>query len=336
MIRRATLPLLLASLWILAPAPARALEQATAQAEEEDALADSPDERWGLKLGLQGDLHSSVGATGALSYDLYPATTLRAAGYASDDGGNVAPGVASAGRSISAEVGATQHFGRFGVDLDIGHWTSTGVLSADEIKLGGRYLSGGFSGGLRAGYRRSRFDSFATATVVDFGNGVHSASTTASCRVANTAFGADGRWQGAAFGAHAALMAYQYGDARCGFYAAGLGSVRVSQSAAVFAALAAAPLARLQNSALPVIGEQPSLARTFSQFGISWKRADKGLALDYLRQEDYFLGGVGYAVFATASANLGGSTGVDVSFGRSRGGGAPRGVFGGLGLRARF
>ena len=193
-----------------------------------------------------------------------------------------------------------------------------------------------FSGALRTGYRRTTFASFATSAVADFGNGVQGAQVIAGCQVKNTSFGLDGRWQGKVFGVHGSLTSNQYADAHCGLTAPGVGSASVSLGEAAFASLAGDPLGRLANTALPVIGEQPSLARSTGRFGVSWRRKDKGLSVDYLRQQDNYLSSVGTAIFATATAYLGGSTGVDATFGRTQGGSGPRGLFGGLGLRARF
>ncbi len=337
MIRRATFTLLLASLWLLAPTHAVAVEQTPAVDQpDEDESADSADELWGLKLGVQGDRVSTLGLTGTATYDLFPSTTLHGSGGATDYRSDPPPGTASTPRTIWADAGITQRFGKFGLDGALGHWVATHVLKADEIKLAGTFASGGFSGALRTGYRRATFASFTGTAVADFGNGVQGAQVIAGCQVKNTAFGVDGRWQGRVFGVHGSLMSYQYANARCGLTAPGVGSASVSLGEAAFAGLAGDPLSRLANTALPVIGEQPSLARSMGRFGVSFRRKDKGLSVDYLRQQDNYLSSVGTAIFATATAYLGGSTGVDVTFGRSQGGIGPRGLFGGLGLRARF
>jgi hypothetical protein len=331
--------MLMAGLWLLAPVRAHALDPTPAPAvepTEDDELADSADEKWGLRGGLQGDRVSSLGVTGEVSYDVRPSTTLHVGGHATDYRPDPPPGQPGTPRSIAAEFGVQQRFGHFAIDGAFGHWLATHVVKADELNFGGSYANGGFSGGLRAGYRHSRFSTFATTAVADFGHGVQGANVLASCQVKNTAFGADGRWQGPAFGVHASATAYQYHDATCGLTAPGIGYASRAFSQPAFAALASDPLSRLSQTALPVIGQQPSLSKSLGLFGVSWRRKDKGLALDYLRQQDYFRGTVGYAYFATATAFLGGSTGIDVTFGRSQGGGQPRGLFGGLGLRARF
>ncbi len=337
MIRRATFPLLMTMLWLLAPAHAVAVEQTPAVDQADDGEeGDSADERWGLKLGVQGDRVSTLGLTGTATYDLYPSTTLHASGGATDYRSDPPVDTPATPRTIWADAGITRRFGKFGIDGALGHWVATHVLKAEELKLAGTYGSGGFSGALRTGYRRATFASFASTAVADFGNGLQGAQVIAACQVKSTAFGADGRWEGKAFGLHGSLMSYQYANARCGLYAPGIGSASVSLGEAAFAGLAGDPLSRLANTALPVIGEQPSLARSVGRFGVSYRRADKGLSLDYLRKQENFVNSVGYAVYATATAYLGGSTGIDVTFGRSQGGVGPRGLFGGLGLRARF
>jgi hypothetical protein len=338
MIRRTTLPLLAAGLWLAVPGVGHAAPEPTPAAVDEDTLelTDSADERWGLDLGVQGDRQSSLGLTGAIRYDLFPSTTLHGSGHATDYRSDPAPGVPGVPRSLAAEVGVLQRFGHFGVDVAFGHWLATHVVKADELNLAGTYSNGGFSGGLRAGYRRATFAAFQSVASADFGTGYRTADVTASCRLTNTAFGVEGRWQGERLGAHATMMGYQYSSARCGLTAAGIGYASLSEDAGAFAALAGAPLSRLQNTALPVIGQQPALARSYAQLGVTWRRKDKGLSLDYLSQQDNFLGGTGTAYFATATAYMGGSTGIDVIFGRSQGGGSPRGLFGGLALRTRF
>lgn len=338
MIRRATLSLLAAGLWLAASPQALAAPEPTPAAVDEDQmeLADSADERWGLDLGIQGDRQSSLGLTGAVRYDLFPRTTLHGSGHATDYRSDPSPGVPGVPRSIAAELGVLQRFGRFGVDLGFEHWLATHVVKANELHLSGTYANGGFSGGLHAGLRRATFSAFQSVAAADFGTGFRFADVTAFCKLNGTAFGVDGRWQGERFGAHAQMTGYQYASARCGLSAAGIGYASVSEDASAFAALAAGPLARLQNTALPVIGLQPALARSLAQLGVTYRRKDKGLSIDYLSQQDYFLGGTGTAYFATATAYMGGSTGIDVTFGRSQGGGSPRGLFGGLALRTRF
>ena len=338
MIRRGTLPLLMAGLWLLAPTRAVAADATPAvERTDEDEMADSADERWGLKLGVQGDRVSTMGLTGAATYDLFASTTLRASGHSTDYRSDPPVGTPASARTVGAEAGVTQRFGRFGLDVALGHWTATDVVKANEFKLGGTFSQGAFSGGLHTGYRRATFVPFTTLASADFGTGVQLESVVASCRITNTAFGADGRWQGQVFGAHGSMMAYQYGNTRCGLVASGVGSATVTQSSTAFAALAAAPLSRLAMTALPMIGEQPALARSVGQLGISWKRLNKGFGLDYLRQQDYFSGSTSSALYATATSYLGGSTGLEVTLGRARGGnGGPRGMFGGVGLRARF
>jgi len=337
MIRRATFLLLLAGPWLLAPTHARAVEQTPAvEQTEDDEMADSADERWGLNLGVQGDRVSTLGLTGTATYDLYPSTTLHASGGAIDYRSDPPVNTPSTPRTIWADAGITQRFGKFAIDGALGHWVATHVLKADEIKLAATFASGGFSAALRTGYRRSTFAWFDSFAVVDVGTGPQFLSVVANCQVKNTVFGADGRWQGKAFGVHGSLMSYQYANARCGLYAPGYGSVSASLAEATFADVARGPLSRLAGTALEVIGEQPSLSRSVARFGASYRRNDKGLSLDYLRQQDNYLGLVGHALYATATAYFGGSTGLDVTFGRSQDGNGPRGLFGGLALRTRF
>jgi len=337
MIRRATIPQLLASLWLLAPTHVVAVEQTPAVEQTDDEeMADSADERWGLRLGVQGDRVSTLGLTGTATYDLFPATTLHGSGGATDYRSDPPVGTPSTPRSIWVDAGITQRFGKFALDGALGHWVATHVLKAEEIKLAGSFSSGGFSGALRTGYRRSTFASFASSAVADFGNGVQGAQVIAACQVKNTSFGVEGRWEGRTFGVHGSMMSNQYANARCGLTAPGIGTASASLGEAAFAGLAGDPLSRLANTALPVIGEQPALARSVGRFGVSYRRKDKGVSVDYLRQQDNYLSSTGTAIFATATAYLGGSTGLDVTFGRAQGGSGPGGLFGGLGLRARF
>ena len=115
-----------------------------------------------------------------------------------------------------------------------------------------------------------------------------------------------------------------------------IGAVSASENASQFVAIAGTLLAHFDSAALPTIGEQPTLAKTRGQFGVSWRRRDLGLALDYLRQQDYFLGTTGTALFGTMTADLGEGSYVDVSFGGVRGAGTRFGPFGGFGVRTRF
>jgi hypothetical protein len=285
---------------------------------------------------VQGDRNSSYGFTSRLGYDVLRATTLHASAHATEYQGDLHQTNPGTTRSLAAAVGGTQRFGRFALDLDVGQWRVSNLVKTNEFKVAGLFDGGAFSGGLRTGFRKSNFTDFGTTATVDVGAGPQSLPVTAACQLKSTLFGADGRYQARRWGVHGSLSEYQYSDASCTLYpAAGVG-VGASLNAAQFAALAPDQVTRLLNLAMPVIGDQQSLAKSTAQVGASWRRKDLQLALDYLRQQDYFTGAQSTAYFATLTGDLGGGTGVDVTFGRTQGGGTPRGLFGGLGVRARF
>ena len=334
MTRRTTLPFGLAALWLLAAAPAHAVAP-TPAVDDADAQDAADDGRWALALGVQGDRNSSYGFTSRLGYDVLRSTTLHASAHATQYQGDMSQTNPPTVRALAAAAGATQRFGRFALDLDLGQWRISNLVKTNELKLGGMFAAGEFSGGLRAGVRKTTFVDFGTNATIDLGGGPQNTVVTAACQLKSKALGADGRYQGRTWGVHASLTQYQYSDATCTLQAAG-GTVTASENAAQFAALAPDQVSRLQNLAMPVIGDQQSLAKSTDQVGASWRHKDLQLAADYLRQKDYYTSALSQAYFGTLSADLGGSTGVDVTFGQTHGGGTPRGLFGALGVRARF
>ena len=336
MTRRTTILGLVASLSLAALVPSTALAELLTPVARPAETVDWRDSRWGLDLGVQGDRGKAGGVTGAVMVDVFEFTRLHGSGHATVYPGATPSGKASPPQSIGAEAGVLQHFGRFGLDVAIGHWLVLHTVTANELNVRGSFTGGAFSGGLETGLRRSRFATFGTTATADFGNGVQTASVTATCRVSNTQFGANGRWQGRTWGAHGSFTSFQYQDVSCGFVNGAIGAVSASENASQFVAIAGTLLAHFDSAALPTIGEQPTLAKTRGQFGVSWRRRDLGLALDYLRQQDYFLGTTGTALFGTMTADLGEGSYVDVSFGGVRGAGTRFGPFGGFGVRTRF
>lgn len=333
---RATILGLLLGAGLATLAPATALAELLTPVARPVDTADWKDSRWGLDLGVQGDRGKAGGLTGALMVDVFESTRLHGSGHATVYPGAVPTGSASLPQSLGAEAGVLQRFGRFGLDVSIGHWFILHTVTANELNVTGSYTGTSFSGGLSTGLRRSKFAYLGTAVAADFGAGVQMTNVTANCRVNNTQFGAEGRWQGRTYGAHGALAAYQYQDVSCAFTDANGVSVSMSENAADFATIAATLLAHLKNAALPTIGQQPALAKSRGQFGVSWRHRELGLALDYLRQQDYFLGTTGVAVFGTLTGDLGAGSAVDVTFGGVRGNGVRFGPFGGFGVRTRF
>jgi len=336
MIRRAMTLGLVAGLGLATLAPSNARAELLTPVARPAGPVDWKDSRWGLDLGVQGDRGKAGGLTGALTFDVLQSTRLHGSWHGTVYPGAIPEAAASPPHSLGAEFGVLQRFGRFGLDVSAGRWLIRHVVTASELNVAGSYAGESFSGALSAGSRRSRFESFGAVVAADFGAGVQSTDVSASCRVNNTQFGAEGRWQGRTYGAHGAFTAYQYQDVSCGFTAAGGGSVTMAENAAGFASIATNLLARLQSAALPIIGQQPALAHSRGQFGVSWRHREMGVALDYLRQQDYFLGTTGSALFGTVTGDLGEGTAVDVSFGAARGAGTRFGPFGGFGVRTRF
>lgn len=331
MIRRATTSFLAAALWLLTPAQARALDQTP---DREDAQDASP---WALALGVAGDRKSAYGFTSSLGWDVWRATTLHAGAHATQYMGDLTQANPGVSRSLAASGGVTQRFGRFALDVTLNHWQITHLVKANEFRFGGEATVGSFSGGLRGGFRKSTFASFASSAVLDLGGGPQLTPVTAGCKGKDTSWGADARYQGRVWGAHSSLTKYTYGDTTCNLYPAGGTGVSRNLNGSEFAVLAAAPLGRLQNIAMPVIGAQETLANSIVQGGFSWKHKDLGIAIDYLRQRDHFVGNLGKAYFITGTADLGEGTAVEATVGDTRGAGSTaRGVFAGIGVRARF
>ena len=327
MSRRAIASCLVVALSLLASGPALAAIEDDDEPQDEGSAGP-----WSLSIATQVARLSARGVNAELGYDVARDTTVRVAGE-SVDYSSTAVGTQ---RSLGLELGASHDFGILDVDVALGRWQNTDVVTAKEFKLGYTADLEPWSAGFRLGYRRSDFDPFATTVrLVGTPNPV---IAIARCHLDNTALGADGRYQGDVWGAYATAMRYNYQNPDCTFDVIGFRRIRSRQPVGGFRQLAAQQLARLTTVATRRIGRQETLLDSSLDVGVSWKHADLTVSLDGSRERDFFIGATATIVSVTATADLGLGTSVDVTLGDSRGaiGTAPNALFVGFAVRTRF
>jgi hypothetical protein len=298
--------------------------------EDEDAPRASEPAPWALSLATQVDQQSTRGLVAQLGYDLTKSTAVR---FAADSTDRTMTNPANF-KSQGVEAGASHDFARFHLDGAIAHWQNTDIVAANELKLGGDFDFAPWSGGLRAGYRRARFDPI--TTTVTSSAAPQPQSAVARCDLNSTALGLDGRYQGGVWGAYATAMTYHYADADCRFELSDGSVVEQRLNRQQFGQLAAAQATQLTAAALHYIGRQEMLLDGFFDTGASWKHDDLVVSLGYSRQKDYFVGATSNTYSVTGTADLGDHAGVDCTLGVSRGGGVTEGGFVGFALRAKF
>lgn len=322
----------LQALYPLAVCALLALGSAAAAVPDEDDPDEEADARWALSLATQVDQDSNRGFSGEVGYNVTPNTAVRGAVTSVDYTATNPNGFHSNG----IEAGASHDFEHFGVDMAIGRWQDTDIVTAKELKFGGEYRRDPWSVGLRGGYRKSDFDAFKADTVVTLRTGARlPVSAVARCKLDNTALGITGRYDGDVWGAYATLMKYQYADSKCKFNAPGLDALSRAQLRE-FRQLAAGLVDRLSVVATRRIGYENTLLDSSIDVGGSWHHDELVVSLDYTRQKDVFTGTESNTVSTTGTADLGDSSGVDVTLGYTNGRTIKSAAFVGFAVRAHF
>jgi hypothetical protein len=327
MTTRKFVPVLCAALCLLALRPVLAADDP--DEDEGDEAADAP---WSLALATQVDQASTRGFMGELGRDLTANTAMRVTVDSTDFSSTNQAGFKSNG----VELGASHEWKRFDIAGAVGRWQDVDLLTAKELKLAGDLRFDPWSVGLRGGYRRSDFDPFTSAAAVTLRSGiVVDAATRSHCKMDNTSFGADGRFQGDVWGAYATIMSYQYRDAKCS-YLAGTALQQARVDRLELAALAGGVLDRLTAVATRRIGRDQTLLKSSIDAGASWKHDELVVSLDYSHQQEFLAGAASNTLSVTGTADLGDHAGVDCTIGLTRGGGVTQGGFVGFALRAKF
>jgi len=154
----------------------------------------------------------------------------------------------------------------------------------------------------------------------------------------NTGVGMHAGFQGAAFGAYASAMSYEYRTASCGFDQPGFDAL-AHPSRAEFEVLEAPLLARLASVGPRRIGFENTLLASEYGAGASFRHATLGFSLDYTHQVEAFSEVSSQTLSTTVSAELGapGSRdGIDMTLGVTRGATVQGGAFLGFGVHAHF
>jgi len=328
---RTTAPSLIAALLLLAQAPAPAAAAPAANDPDEDEPQEQSDARWAASLATEVDQASTRGFAGGLHYRVTPTTDVHFAAESTSYTQTINNGFTSQG----VELGAGHEFKWFGLDAAVAHWQALDILAANELGIGAEARLGPWSIGPRLGYRRSSFNPF-DVTVTDPTTGTTS-SGAATCKLTNDAYGLDGRFQGSVWGAHATFMDFRYSDASCAVNpGTGAPIVTVHQTQAQFAQLVGTIVQPMSVAATRYIGRDETLMDSDLDAGVSWKHNDLVVALGYARQKEYFTGDGSSTYFATGTADLGNSTGIDCTIGLTRGAGVTEAAFVGFAVRARF
>jgi hypothetical protein len=320
---------LLATLLLLAGADAAVAAAAAADDEEPEEEVNAP---WSLALATAVDLAGTRGFSIDIARDVVAATRVRFAADSTD----YMPVQGAQYKTQGIELGAVHDFRHVSVDGAIGTWRSTDLVTAKELKLKADYRAAPWSAGLRAGYRRANFNEFESAADVTLPDGtVIPAATSSTCKVTNTAWGADVRYGGAVWGGYLTGMDYRYKNPECDI-ALTTGSQKVSVDRAVLRELSGGELDRLATGAVRYIGRDQSLLDWSLDAGASWRKDEFVVTLGYARQKEYVVGNTSNTVAVTGTADLGGGNAVDCTLGVTRGATVSQGGFVGFALRAKF
>jgi hypothetical protein len=299
----------LAVLFVLASAPS----QRAIAAADDDENAPDKDARWLLHVSTVVDQHSGRGLAGSAGYSTSPATTWTLAANGTDTTSTSTSGLATSGLGF----GYAHLFEHWGVDAAIARWQDVDVLTARELNGGGEYRREAWSIGPRLQLRRSTFDPFPANTTVMAGGTPLPVAAVARCTLDNVGLGLRSAYDGETFGGHLDGTKYQYRDSSCHFDVTGLGAL-ARDTRSVLRQLLGPTADLLARNAARYIGSQNALLDSSYGGGASWRHDDLKLALDYVRARDFLVGLKSDTLSATATADLGDSSGVDMTLGATR------------------
>lgn len=292
---------------------ATALSRPAIAAADDDENAPDKDARWTLNLSTVVDRQSGRGLAGSAGYSTSPATTWTLGANGSDTTSTSTTGLATSG----IDFGYAHDFEHWGVNAAIARWQDVDVLTARELNGGGEFRREAWSIGPRLQLRRTTFDQFMANTTVTPGGTPLPVAANARCTLDNVGLGLRSAYDGETFGGYLNGAKYQYRDSSCHFDVTGLGALSRDTRNELRQLLG--PVADLlARNAARRIGSQNALFDSSFGGGASWRHDDLKLGLDYVRARDFLLGLRSDTLSATATADLGGSTGVDMTFGATR------------------
>lgn len=305
---RLALAALSASLALLATCPARAADDEDADAED---TADGP---WSLILATLVDQQSARAFEGSLGYAFTPDTSVTVGANSSDSTSNSATGLGTS----AVALGVSHDLERFGFDAMLTRWQATDLVAAKELRAGPEFRADAWSLSPRLELRRSVFEPIRFTGSVTLPDGtVLPVAATAHCTLRNFGFGLVGDYEGAAWGGHLEGMRYQYADASCSFNAPGLGALGHA-GRDLLRQLLGPGADRLARAVARRIGRSDALLDSELGGGASWRHEDLKLSLDYARTTDFLVRVRSDTLAATATADLGSGTGVDMTLGATR------------------
>ena len=309
---------LAAMLCLLAAWPALA-------ADDEDNEAEPPT-RWALSLATIVDQKSAREFDGSGGYALTPTSLVQLGANLSDSTSNSSTGVGTS----AVDLGLSHDFRRWSVDGKLRRWQATDIVNSVELSGGADWRSEPWSAGPRLEARRSRFDP-QSVTVAVPGVVLAPVNPTASCTLNNFGYGLRGDYQGKEWGAKLAGMSYRYSDANCNF-----DGVHAHVARTLLAQLLGASADRLARAAARSVGSRDAPVDSRFGGGASWRQDELRLSLDFSIAKDLLLAVKSKTLAATAAADLGGGTGVDMTLGATKSGAYGTIGFVEFALRAKF
>jgi len=192
--------------------------------------------------------------------------------------------------TTSVRAGVLRRFGPLAVDVSLRWWEDSDIVEAQILGAGLTWEGDAGYAGFSVERRRSDFDPFRVATLIELPNRDPIPVTAiADCDLDDTAIGAHAGWF--AGGWYAALdgTSYDYDAAECGFDSPVIDALR-SADRRLFVQLAGRVVAQLSNSA----GFRLQAENAFLDYraGVQggFERLDRGYYLRYDRAEERFLG----------------------------------------------
>lgn len=192
--------------------------------------------------------------------------------------------------TTGARAGLTRRFGPLAVDLALRWWEDSDIVQARIVGGGLTWEGDAAYAGVSVERRRSDFDPFRVATLIQLPNRDPIAVTaTADCDLDDTGIGANAGWFAGGWYAALDAMSYDYDRAECGFDSPVIETLR-NADRRVFVQLAGRVAARLSNTAgLRLQADNAFLDyRAGVQGGL--ERLERGYYLRYERAEERFLG----------------------------------------------
>ena len=302
------------------------LAAAPAQAADDDEDEAEPDTRWSLSLATVVDQKSAREFDGSGGYALTPDTSVQLGANLSDSTSNSSTGIGTS----AVDVGLSHDFSRISVDGRFRRWQATDILNALELSGGAAWQADAWSLGPRLELRRSRFDPL-NVTIAVPGVSQAPVNPTARCTLNNFGYGLSGAYQGEVWGARLEGSSYRYSSASCDF-----DGVHAHVSRDLLSQLLGPSADLLARAAGRNVGSRDVPVDSRLGGGASWQHEELRIALDYSQSKDFLRGLRSRTLAATATADLGGGSGVDVTLGATQSASYGTLAFVGFAVRANF